>query len=208
VLLIGGLALAAWIGPRLLNQHATQQAPSSASEQEISTPAREPAAAAPKAAQPTPSAPDAKPGEKENDVTENGQVAPQAVAPTAKATLASPQPEAGAAPSAAANPPQTALKGEVLNQVLPDVPQSARDTIQGTIRVSVTVHVDAAGEVAGAEITSAGPSTYFADLALKAAQQWKFNPAEAGGRSVASTWILRFEFARDATRVIPTEEPL
>jgi TonB family protein len=193
LLLIGGVALAAWIGPRLMNQRVTQQASSPAPEQEGAAPKQEPATPTPEAAQPTPSVAD--------DAKENGQASPEAVAPAPEATPVTPQPVPNAAPSAT-------QEGEVLDQVLPDVPQDAKDTIQGTIRVGVTVHVDAAGEVAGAELTSAGPSAYFAGLALKAAQRWKFNPAEVNGRGVASTWILRFEFSRGATRVVPKQEPL
>jgi len=46
----------------------------------------------------------------------------------------------------------------VLHQVLPDVPESASDTIQGTIRVNVRVNVDSSGNVVEADLTSPGPS--------------------------------------------------
>jgi TonB family protein len=99
------------------------------------------------------------------------------------------------------------ISGAVLDQVLPDVPQRARDTIRGALKLSVRVHVDAAGEVVSAELDSPGPSPYFAQLALGAARRWKFSPAGAAGRGVAGDWILHFEFTREGTRVIPAQEP-
>jgi len=60
------------------------------------------------------------------------------------------------------------VPGEVLNEILPDVSQKARDTIRGRVRVRVKVHVDSSGDLAGAELDSPGPSKYFAGLALQA----------------------------------------
>jgi TonB family protein len=96
--------------------------------------------------------------------------------------------------------------GEVLERVLPDVPESARDTIQGTVRVTVRVDVDPSGEVQFAELQTRGPSTYFATLAMQAAQHWGFRPPKVSGQSILSTWTLRFEFTRAGTTVIPTQE--
>jgi TonB family protein len=96
-------------------------------------------------------------------------------------------------------------KGEVLDQVLPEVSPKARATIHGKVRVSVKVHVDQAGSVSGAELDSAGPSSFFADLALQAARKWAFTPPEVDGKSVASEWRLRFEFTQKDTKVIPAQ---
>jgi TonB family protein len=93
-----------------------------------------------------------------------------------------------------------AVGGEVVHQVLPDVPQKARDTIRGIVRVGVRVHVDPSGNVAGETLDAPGPSKYFANLAMNAARGWKFTPATADGQNVASEWVLRFEFAQDDTR--------
>lgn len=96
-------------------------------------------------------------------------------------------------------------KGEVLDQVLPDVSQKARATIHGRVRVSVKVHVDPSGGVSEAEFDSPGPSQFFADLALQAARKWAFTPPEVNGKSVASEWRLRFEFTQKDTKVSPTQ---
>jgi TonB family protein len=87
-------------------------------------------------------------------------------------------------------------RGQVLDQVLPQASAKALSTIQGTVRVIVKVDVDAAGNVSDAELEDAGPSEYFAGLAVKAARQWKFSGAEQQGHGIPSAWVLRFEFNR------------
>lgn len=89
----------------------------------------------------------------------------------------------------------------VVHLTLPDVPQSASDTIQGTIRVSVRVKVDPSGSVVGAELGSPGPSRYFARLALEAAQSWKFAPS---GHGAGREFLLHFEFRNTGTRAFAT----
>jgi TonB family protein len=98
------------------------------------------------------------------------------------------------------------VRGAVAHQVLPDVPQSASETIRGTVRVGVRVQVDASGKVVGADLDSAGPSKYFANLALKAARGWEFTPTKVDGQKASSEWILRFDFAQDGTTVTSTEK--
>jgi TonB family protein len=98
------------------------------------------------------------------------------------------------------------VHGEVAQQVLPDVLQSARDSIRGTVRVAVTANVDRLGNVEDADLEAPGPSKYFARAALQAAKLWKFKPPKVGSQSVLSSWTLRFEFTRDATNVVPTQE--
>ncbi len=95
------------------------------------------------------------------------------------------------------------VPGKVVHQVLPDVPRNARNTIQGRVRVGVRVRVDPSGGVAGAKLDSPGPSKYFAGLALKAARHWKFDPAKIDGKNVSSEWVLRFEFGKAGTKVLP-----
>jgi TonB family protein len=126
---------------------------------------------------------------------------PKAVAPEAAPSSIVPAPprsETKAEPPASGRAP-----GEVLHRVLPDVPRKARETIQGKVRVSVRVRVDASGNVAGATLETPGPSRYFAGLALQAARRWKFVPAKADDREIASGWLLRFEFGRTGTKVFP-----
>jgi TonB family protein len=92
-----------------------------------------------------------------------------------------------------------------MQQVLPDVSRGAQDTIEGHVRVSVQVSVDASGNVSQATLVSPGPSKYFANRALAAANRWKFTPPQVGGRAAASEWVLRFQFGRANTQVFPQE---
>jgi TonB family protein len=97
------------------------------------------------------------------------------------------------------------VQGKVLQQVLPNAGQTARSTIRGTVRVSIKIHVDESGNVTEANFDSRGPSQFFADRALQAAQLWKFTPAKSDGRNVPSEWLLRFEIDPTVITVHPTE---
>lgn len=118
---------------------------------------------------------------------------------------AQPGSPADAAPPAPAPQSGGTAKGSVANRVLPDVPSSASNTIHGKVGVAVRVNVDASGTVTDAEMQTAGPSKYFARLALESARNWKFTAPEKDGRAVASTWILHYEFRRDGVDVNPVE---
>jgi TonB family protein len=105
-------------------------------------------------------------------------------------------------PAPALSPPPAGA--DVVHKVLPDVPQRARNTIQGTIRVEIKVQVDSFGNVVGSEVDSRGPSKYFARLATEAAQSWKFAPSNSdAGRG----FILRFDFTNTETRTWATQAP-
>jgi TonB family protein len=105
--------------------------------------------------------------------------------------------------SAPTSPPPAGTQGEVLRQVLPDIPQSAMDTITGTIKISVRVEVDPSGKVTAARLVTRGPSNYFARLVLAAAQRWEFSPPEVAGQPAASVWMLRFRLRRTSIQVSP-----
>ena len=92
-------------------------------------------------------------------------------------------------------------KGTILERVMPRVSPSARRTIEGRIKVAVRVDVDPSGKVTEAKLVSPGPSQYFARLALEAAREWTFSPAQVQGQAVASQWDLRFGFRRSGTDV-------
>lgn len=117
----------------------------------------------------------------------SGQPAPQNVPAPPPTAL----PHEPAAPSKA-----VASQGEVVHQVLPDVPKSAMDTITGTIKINVRVEVDSSGKVTAAKFVTRGPSQYFAGRVLKAAQNWEFSPPEVNGQPVASIWLLHFRLRR------------
>jgi TonB family protein len=95
-------------------------------------------------------------------------------------------------------------RGAVLYQVVPDISQRARDTIQGTVRVGVKVHVDDTGKVTGADLDNFS-SKFFGDQAVQVARRWTFTPPQVDGRNAPSEWLLRFEFTQKATKVFPTQ---
>ncbi len=114
----------------------------------------------------------------------------------------------GPAPAAStAEIPPGESPDEVIERVMPRVPDSARETIQGTIRVAILVEVEPSGNVSAASIDSPGPSKYFATLALQSASKWKFAPAAPQEGSGDRAWVLRFEFRQDGTKVTPTAVP-
>jgi hypothetical protein len=74
---------------------------------------------------------------------------------------------------------------------MPDIPQSAKRTISGTIKIAVHAEVDAS------------PSRYFANKALQAAQGWEFNPPQVNGQPVASSWLIQFRLKRSSIQASP-----
>lgn len=94
-----------------------------------------------------------------------------------------PRPNAGTATAGMAQMTASA-NSSATHRVMPQPPQSALNTIQGTVRVKIQLSVDANGNVTNASFASAGPSRYFANMALAAAQQWKFAPGSPSPQTV------------------------
>jgi TonB family protein len=88
----------------------------------------------------------------------------------------------------------------VLHQEMPVVSGHARNTITGTVKVKIQVSVDAGGRVSNAKLATKGPSTYFANEALRAARQWTFTPPVRDGKAQPSEWAIHFEFRRNGTK--------
>ncbi|HEV8040826.1 MAG TPA: TonB family protein [Bryobacteraceae bacterium] len=147
-----------------------------------------------------PAAPAQSPAVQNQPAPPAKQPAAPATRSTAPATMAAapavPTPR-DPAPVAESKPsPVRPAHGEIVHQVLPEVLPRARSTIHGKVAASIRVEVDASGDVTDATLESAGPSQYFSGLALKAARQWKFAPADA-----PRVWTLKFEFTRTGTKV-------
>jgi eukaryotic-like serine/threonine-protein kinase len=130
-------------------------------------------------------------------------------APESKNAITSPPARVVPAPppTSTARISQEEAQGQVVQRVMPNVPQSALDTIRGTVRVGIRVEVTPSGDVSAASIDSPGPSKYFANLALKAASGWKFAPATVTDGNSARARILRFEFTQEGTKTTPTVAP-
>jgi TonB family protein len=137
------------------------------------------------------SAPTATPTNEDSKVAAN-----EPVNPAASSASAEPGPGAPSMPAKKSS----SSPAEVLHQVLPEVPQSARNTITGTVKVGVRVEVDPSGKVTSAKLEHAGPSKYFARLALQAAERWEFTPAQVDEQAATSAWLLHFRFRRSGTQ--------
>jgi TonB family protein len=183
ILIVACVILAAVIAFFLMRGHGPQPAPEQQPQQQASGPEEQPkpSAATPASPEATPAAPEAAPA------------TPQAP----------PQPQAPVRGRAATNRPL--VKGSVDQRAMPEVEPAASRTIHGTVRVRIRVNVDSSGMITGATFDSEGPSRYFAKAALKAAQQWKFKPAQVDGLPAASVWVLQFQFRRDGNSVDPVE---
>jgi TonB family protein len=206
--------------PRLRNQ-STEPATTSAPIQPAMQPSAPvvPAKSEPSEPTPTPTTPQAKPQK---------SVAPPAVKPEQRSALQPPQqptqdllqttasreyvkkdqplsiPGGSMAASSSGPSARDVTPGEVLNQVLPEVSQRSRNTIHGTVRVVVKVHVDSTGAVTGADLAAA-PSRFFGEAALQAARRWDFAPAKVGTQYVASEWLVRFDFTQANIKILPSQ---
>ena len=133
--------------------------------------------------------------------------APAPTAATAPAPFRTPIAEPSPVPAPASESPKTGVvNGLVAHQALPDIPAKIIAAVRGHFKVRIRVEVDSAGNVSQATIDSPGPSPYFANQALHAAQNWQFTPAKVDGRAVPSAWLLQFQFGQSQTAVIPSEE--
>jgi len=225
-LIVGALLFAAILTvPRLFSHRPEQQtavAETSATQPGSTTAARKPAEPSPQAVSPKPSASSlgkastsAKTKQVAPAMSQTDQRTSQPVAAESLKRASEKEPPSAVAPAAATATAAEASKpsavaggssrGEVLDQVLPDVSEKARATIHGKVRVSVKVHVDPSGSVSNAEFDYPGPSKFFADLALQSARKWAFTAPEVNGKSVASDWRLRFEFTPTDTKVAPAQ---
>lgn len=130
--------------------------------------------------------------------------APEAVPPAPKRTAPAPK---ATAPAPEVAPPATSSTnsagGAVLHQVMPELSQSAKNTIRGTIKISVVVDVGPSGKVIAARFKSAGPSHYFAGKTMAAAEQWQFSPPQVNGEPAASSWLLQFRLRRGGIEASP-----
>ncbi|MGH9663632.1 MAG: protein kinase domain-containing protein [Bryobacteraceae bacterium] len=97
-------------------------------------------------------------------------------------------------------PADGASAQEIVHRVMPDVSKQALHTIRGRVRVRVRLRVDPHGTVANASLDFAGPSRYFANAALRAAQGWVFAPA---GSNIERAWILHFVFRQSGATIEP-----
>ena len=210
-----GLLIGAVIAlPKILKQRSDASQTTSASAQPASQPSS-PEPVSRRASTPPPVKPPASNSAKtaaERKSSEPKPAEPKSAEQAISSNAATPPPAPASLRTDAAAPGMPAksshagaARGDVLDQVLPDVSDKARATIRGRVRVAVLAHVDAAGNVTDAEFESRGPSKYFADQALKAVRHWVFTAPEIDGRSAPSEWLIHFVFTSTETKASPTQ---
>jgi len=130
---------------------------------------------------------------------------PASDAAASKPSAGGPPAASKAAEAASSETGEAAPKDGVVLRAMPEVSPSARRTIEGRIRVRAKVDVDADGNVTEARLTDAGPSKYFARVALEGARRWKFAPVRDEGER--REWTLLFVFTRARTEATATRAP-
>jgi TonB family protein len=112
-----------------------------------------------------------------------------------EANPAEPEPAPQPAP-VEPEPPRQQTDGPLsaINEVTPKVPQSALNTISGTVRVSVRVTINKEGAVVDATAEDPGPSRYFERLSVDASRKWTFTPANSEEQR---TMLVKFNFTRE-----------
>jgi len=135
-------------------------------------------------------------------VTQSGtqnSVEPAATATRKQATTPSPAPPAAAVNRAAPTRPETGGIPDVVRRILPEIPERARNTIEGRVRINVKVTVDSEGNVTEASAQPPAASRYFTERVIVAANDWKFVPLN--GVKTPREFLLRFQLTRTETSV-------
>ena len=122
---------------------------------------------------------------------DSAAIAPKATNTSPTPVLPTPSAESAAVPQSESSSPEVPAS---IHEVLPTVPTSALRTIRGTVRVSIQVSLAPDGTVRSASSRIPGPSRYFERLALEAARQWRFTPANAQD---APSRLVTFSFTRE-----------
>ena len=117
----------------------------------------------------------------------NDQSPPTRATDTAGAKSAEIKPPDAEAPEQPEPPPSS------IDEVIPEVPRSALDTIRGTVRVTMRVTLDQSGAVRTVSADDPGPSRYFERLATEAAKKWTFTPATSEEQRIM---LVKFNFTR------------
>lgn len=115
---------------------------------------------------------------------------------------AAPKPAAQAEPTPGPRPTPTVIhrtEPKAIHRAPPVIAAGIRPRINGTIPIDVRVHVDERGRVTSAAPVrkpQGGLNTYLADAAVKAARQWRFEPARDNGKPVPGVQVIHFVFER------------
>jgi hypothetical protein len=118
--------------------------------------------------------------------------------PVTPPTVAPPPRAEGSAPPSPSipSPVYTRIGPQIIHQAAPAVPRGVGPKITSDVQLDVEVAIDAKGKVTHARVvsTKGAAAGLLAIEALKAAQLFRFQPAQENGRSIASVMVLTFRF--------------
>ena len=136
----------------------------------------------------------ASPPSAEKPLPVNPAPTPLVTPPPAPAAIS--EPAGGAAPPV----PSTFIGPRVIHQVAPAVPHEVRPRITTDVELRVEVTISATGKVTTARVMSAkGAAAGLLTIeALKAAQLFRFQPAQENGHTIPSVMLLTFRFEATA----------
>jgi protein kinase-like protein len=123
-------------------------------------------------------------------------VASLSVIPGATVPAAQPRAPVSAASTNEQGRSEVPTSPAAVREVIPEVRGSAGRTIRGHVKVWVRVIVSQDGSVFAAAADRPGPSRYFQRLAIEAAKEWTFPPADTPSPRLMQ---IRFDFSRDQT---------
>ena len=119
--------------------------------------------------------------------------------PAAPAVPAVPlaNPSAEPKPSSQTKPLDAAVQSPVpIDKVMPRIPEQLKTALSSPKTVQVSLTIDAAGKVVGAEALAAkGSNPYLDQAAVSAARLWRFRPASINDHPVPSTATVQFNFS-------------
>jgi serine/threonine protein kinase len=174
---------------------ASVQAPSGASGAVAPAPASVPAPSGASGTVAPASAPVPAPSEASRAVeAAPAEVKPSPMPPPVESRPVTPPPPATITHPAARTVESSS--SQVVRQVMPNIPDYARRTIRGMVKIQVRATVGPDGHVSDAKVESQN-SKYFAKLSLEAARRWEF-------AAVPGDWVLRFEFTPTESTVHPS----
>lgn len=117
------------------------------------------------------------------------------------------QPATAAVETPQVAPPRPAnAPGAVAERVMPSVSASAWVSMHGPVEVILRLTVNREGAVEDASYVSPGAGNYFARVAQRAVQGWKFDAPQRNGHAEPSIWMVHFHFAHRNIEVNAAEE--
>lgn len=163
-----------------------QQAAAAAGTEPPDEPAPPPAAAQPVAEPASDLASLTSPAAPTQSAPPPAPAAPPPVTTTTTTTAASPPPAAAPA----------VREARLLSRVDPEYPREAmRGRQQGWAEVEFTIGLD--GSISDPQVVASRPARIFDRAAIRAIQQWRFEPRQENGQPVVSRLRQRFDFRLD-----------